>query len=245
MIIRCSENYNPNLILTIPRELGKYTGKSLDQIPLLNPDGFSYLEWLKKIENISPYDLEQLENVIGAYSKFPVKVRCIGKNGECDNETHKIILPFERAFNPYTEKEFNSYEIFPNFLCKECAEDYKDRYIGGREKGVLELPLSFKIFEHKYDYNRKKLLEIFRRIAFAVLTQGLEIDTKRIDYKSKIIAEKEICKEIVNTLLGARESENRQLALFGDLSKKYNYKERDLYIIKGNESCPGQIKLNF
>jgi hypothetical protein len=228
-----TQNYNGRLILIMP--FGKYEEKSIDQIPLSDFDGFSYLRWLCERENISRYDREQISNVIIAFEKFPVEIKCIGFERDCNRKATNLVLPWEEVHKhemqrgPEMRKQT---EVIPNFLCEECGNDYREAYAGGsRTKGIIEIPINFSYLDKKnipidVNLNRRDLHRILRKISYEVLPQGLYIENLG-DIDERVIIDKKSAKEIVNKLLGF--DEENQLRLF-EIPEMYE--ERYVYFLK-------------
>ena len=145
---------------------------SISQIPLIDPDGFSYLDgYLSnlKIEGEASAEAEGTDRfllssgeqreyvraVARAFSEFPVNVECEGVHGNCEkgNIAEKLMVPFDRVSN-HPEKvrkkgpERVNLLYIPHsyFNCGYCAEirkDEKDSKRAHPESGYLEMDISF------------------------------------------------------------------------------------------------------
>jgi len=252
-----SKKYSPELILTVG--FGKYGNYSIEQLPLNEPDGFSYLDdFLKGLKNISAYDREQIENVTRAFGDFPAEIKCHGAGKNCDNKASKIVLPneFVHKHDKQSGPEWRrQIEVTQNpFYCDECAKIYAEYYkAGSREKGIVAAPISFSVLKRgnapkDLNLNREKLHGVLRRFAYEVLEQGKEIDGLKIDYKRNIYITKEKAKKIVNILLGVDENNwPEQLSLFdeAEVKKEIAYKERPIFKFEKKASDPNQKKLKL
>lgn len=240
--------YNSNLILLV--NFGRYNKKrknppSVDQIPLIDFHGFSYLGFLKRLENIAEYDREQIGYVEKAYEEFPVKVKCRGEGGSCKEVAGGIVIPWEyvHKHDKQSGPEWRK-QLYPErmeLLCPEHAEEFEYNFSGGsREKGVEIFPISFSILEeieNDWNLDRSVLHKNLKRIAYKILTQGLEIEN--VEALERMVIDIYQAKKIVNTLLKIPKQPN----LFGRGSE---YKTRNIKRLKrGPGGTSGQLKINF
>ncbi|MCD6590794.1 MAG: hypothetical protein J7K72_02375 [Candidatus Aenigmarchaeota archaeon] len=250
--------YKPDLILLV--NFGNYNEErtnppSVDQIPLIDFHGFPYLRYLQKKVNISEYDKEQIGLVSKAYNEFPVKIKCAGKHRRCENVATHIILPWEKRHKVDAQsgpdQRMQTDVLNMPFYCPECAEEFLNDY-----NGIIKLPISFRALEMRekdlfpgwdpkrdmhLDINRTELHYQLKRVAYEILHQGLEIDTRGMRQIRRMIINYKQAKEIVNKLLGIPEQ-----PLLPGMENAEIYEIRPLYRKKrGPKGRTGEGALNL
>ncbi len=217
---------------------GRINSPSVDQIPLVDFHGLSYLKnFLRdenKFRNLSDYDSEQMRHVIKAFTNFPVEIRCTGKRGDCKEVAEAITIPYEEVHkhDEQSGPEMRKQLEVPrsSFYCPECSEEFTYNHKGGSEgKGTVNFPISFGILEKKelgHNLDRAELHKELKKIAYRILFQGLEIDISGIEEPTRMYISREQAKEIVNRLLKVPE----QKELFED--NGIGYTTRPVFIIK-------------
>jgi hypothetical protein len=145
---------------------------SIAQLPLIDPDGFSYVDGylseLKMEDEVSPESektdqilldsaeqREYIHMVANAFKEFPINVKCEGAHGPCEKKdiAEYLMLPFDRVSNhPERVKKKGPERInlisVPQsyFCCDYCAKVRKEDKDSKREvpeSGVLEMEISF------------------------------------------------------------------------------------------------------
>lgn len=233
--------YRPDLILLVNFDddynRGRVSTPSVDQIPLIDFGGLSYISSLTDFEAISDYDRDQMSHVVHAYGDFPVHVKCTHKGGECGEEAETIVLPWERVRKhekqggPAWRKQIYIEEN--PFYCRDCAEEVSHEYgRGTRGKGTESLPISFSILDRpRRDWNldRTQLHMRLKKLAYQLRFQetGDLIDTGDMYESSRMYFNREEAKEVVNKLLGVPS----QIDLF-ESPESSGFRQRELFMIR-------------
>ncbi|MFH1237651.1 MAG: hypothetical protein V1648_04600 [Candidatus Aenigmatarchaeota archaeon] len=234
--------YRPELILLVnfgEYNQGRKTSPAVDLIPLLDFGGLGYaadfLANPEGLKNLAPYDRRQIDNVIDAYKKFDVKIKCVGKYGECKEPAQKVALAWEHV---HKHEKQSGPEIRVQldvkdrpFYCGDCAEEFKYNISDGN---TMEFPINFGILgSHPQDWNldRTRLHMALKKIAYQLIEQTADdlIDTSRMKKPERMEISNQQAKKIVNRLLRAPVN----MSLFG----KEEYTERPLYRITRNPRC--------
>ncbi|MCX6818134.1 MAG: hypothetical protein NTU57_04730 [Candidatus Aenigmarchaeota archaeon] len=255
-----SQEYRDNTIIMV--NLGKYfhgeqyKGEhvSVDQLPLFNFNGFSMLSWLGENGGVSESDRNHMKDVIGAYGEFPVRIKCAGKKGKCAETSTHLVLPYQYVHKHEKQSgpEFREQFDIPQrpFYCPKCAEEFSYVYSAGNmQKGAVSLPINFTIFKKRGDgwdftycnLDRNELHGRLKRIANAILTQGLDIDPDRMDPNSRMRIGRSEARDIVKKLIGI----TGQQCLFEDF-EEYMIKKPPKFIFnikRTSKKIPGQMSL--
>ena len=234
--------YDPRSILLI--NFGQYAKDekgqrkehlpSIAQIPLIDCDGFSYVDgYLSKPEKtgrivIEPGDLEHIQAVAYAMGKFPVKVKCEGAHGPCEKKeiASSLMLPYDRTYNHpkriknRAPERINQTHIDQSYFCCEyCANIMEEDKRSGREmeeSGVLRLDIGFRLPDSLTDFKKKREWSVnraelhgkLRKIAYQFVDQRIDdvIDPRSIGDERAVMT-RYIAQRIVSRMLRIPEDE--------------------------------------